>query len=43
MSSVSQSKDRSVPRTGRNFSSTRAIVTDSTASVPLALRTVCDV
>ena len=33
MRRVSQSKDRSVPGMGRNFSSTRAMVTDSTASV----------
>ena len=43
MSSVSQSKDRSVPGTGLNFPSTRAMVTDSTASRPLALTTVCEV
>ena len=40
MSTVSQAKDFSVPGRGRKCSSTCAMVTDSTCSVPFALTTV---
>ncbi len=43
MSRVSQPKERSVPGTGLKARSTRATVTDATASAPLALTTVWEV